>query len=433
MSKSSKPYVLVKKAYFLTSLYVEPVQSANIEYNVNTSAKESIRSKLVNRVEPSGSSVSEKVNSNMSEAENFSIDKSIYRLVANVLKEARSGDVSDVITSLAKAEHSAETTPKTLLDVSGEEENPSRRKEKSTIIVNVDELDSNEEPIAKNLPPGIAKRMKNRRGKVLMNEGTPSKTSKKKVVVGPTKRWRKVVVPTRKRNELSSSEFDYDVEHDVQDITPLKKAVVRKIHLNVPEVPLGLMKNVTSFGECYEVSVKELMVNIPADCDKNKSKEFRKVFVRGKCVEFSPNVINRYMGRCEDEQPETKVTDNQVCKEITAKQVIQWPRKGKLSARKLSVKYAVLHRIGATNWVPTNHTLTIATRLGKFVYVVGTKTNFDFGYYVFEQTLKHVGTCAVKMPISFPSLICGIILSQHPGILNSADVASKRESTPSLN
>lgn len=42
-------------------------------------------------------------------------------------------------------------------DVSGEEENPGRRKEKSTIIVNVDELDSNEEPIAKDLPPGIAR------------------------------------------------------------------------------------------------------------------------------------------------------------------------------------------------------------------------------------------------------------------------------------
>lgn len=72
-----------------------------------------------------------------------------------------------------------------------------------------------------------------------MNEGTPSKTAKKKVVVGPTKRWRKVVAPIRKGNELSSSEFDINVEHDVQDITPLKKAVVRKIHVNVPEVPLG--------------------------------------------------------------------------------------------------------------------------------------------------------------------------------------------------
>lgn len=85
----------------------------------------------------------------------------------------------------------------------------------------------------------------------------------------------------------------------------------------------GLMKIVTVFGICYEVVVKEFIVNIPSNCDDNKSKEFRKVFVRGKCVKFSPNVINRYMGRCEDEQPGIKVTENQVCKEITTKQVIQ--------------------------------------------------------------------------------------------------------------
>ncbi|XP_050888660.1 uncharacterized protein LOC127093800 [Lathyrus oleraceus] len=178
--------------------------------------------------------------------------------------------------------------------------------------------------------------------------------------------------------------------------------------------------------------VRELIVNTPTECDENKSKEFRKVFVRGKCVEFSPNVNNRYVGRFEDEQPEIEVTDNQVCKEITAKQVIQWPRKGKLPTGKLSVKYAILHRLGVANWVPTNHTSTIAIGLGKFIYVVGTKTNFDFGNYVFEQTLKHAGTCVMKMAIAFTSLICGIILSQHPSILNSVDVASKRESPLSL-
>jgi len=39
----------------------------------------------------------------------------------------------------------------------------------------------------------------------------------------------------------------------------------------------------------------------------------------------------------------------------------------------LSVKYALLHRIEAANWVPTNHTSTIPTGLGKFIFIVGTK------------------------------------------------------------
>jgi len=39
--------------------------------------------------------------------------------------------------------------------------------------------------------------------------------------------------------------------------------------------------------------------------------------------------------------------------------------------------------------VPTNHTFTIAIALGKFIYIVGKKTDFDFGSYIFEQTMKH--------------------------------------------
>lgn len=50
----------------------------------------------------------------------------------------------------------------------------------------------------------------------------------------------------------------------------------------------------------------------------------------------------------------------------------------------------------------------------------------------FYQTMKHAISFAVKMPIIFTSLICGVILSQHPSILISSDVACKRESPISL-
>lgn len=73
-------------------------------------------------------------------------------------------------------------------------------------------------------------------------------------------------------------------------------------------------------------------------------------------MDFSPKIINRFLGRNKEEQAEVEVYENVICKEITAKQVKEWTRKGKLSASDLSVKYDVLHRIGAANWVPTNHT-----------------------------------------------------------------------------
>lgn len=168
---------------------------------------------------------------------------------------------------------------------------------------------------------------------------------------------------------------------------------------------VGLMKIVTSFAKCYDVLVKEFIVNIHVDCANTRSKKFRKMFVRGKCVEFSHAIINKYLGRSEVEESELEVTDNQVCKAIITNQVNEWP---------------------------TNNTSTISAGLGKFIYVVGSKQSFGYGSYIIDQTLKHAGACVVKMHIAFPSLICGIIFNQRPRILSSTDVLCKRESTLSL-
>ncbi|XP_050902615.1 uncharacterized protein LOC127114756 [Lathyrus oleraceus] len=195
---------------------------------------------------------------------------------------------------------------------------------------------------------------------------------------------------------------------------------------------VGLMKNVTHFGPFYENLVKEFVVTIPDGCDDTKSVDYGKVYVRGNVVTFSPTMINKFLGRTNEPRAELEVTDDQVCKEITTKQVKHWSNKGKLFASNLSVKYATLHRIVTANWVPTNHTSTIFIGLRKFIYFVGTKRAFDFGNYIFEQVLKQAFSTAVKMPICFPSLICGIILNQHSGILLPIDSVKKRDSPLSL-
>ncbi|MCI65320.1 envelope-like protein, partial [Trifolium medium] len=57
--------------------------------------------------------------------------------------------------------------------------------------------------------------------------------------------------------------------------------------------------------DCYEKLVKEFLVNISEDYDDPLSKEFMKVFDRGRCVDFSPAVINKFLGR--SEEPEAEV------------------------------------------------------------------------------------------------------------------------------
>lgn len=59
-------------------------------------------------------------------------------------------------------------------------------------------------------------------------KGTPSRSSTGKYPVGPTRSWSKVVTPTRKRKDVSSSEPEFDVAQDVQDITPIKRPANNK-------------------------------------------------------------------------------------------------------------------------------------------------------------------------------------------------------------
>jgi hypothetical protein len=82
--------------------------------------------------------------------------------------------------------------------------------------------------------------------------------------------------------------------------------------------------------------------------------------------------------------------------------------------------------------VPTTHNYEVATGLARFIYCVNNKVNFDFGTYIFDQTVKHAKTLAVKLPIAFPSLLCGIIISQRPDVLAKDDMACRRESAISF-
>ncbi|KAH1193209.1 hypothetical protein GmHk_19G054303 [Glycine max] len=404
------------------------------------------------------------------------MDKKIRSIVSSILKDASvpepdedvptssNPNVSvpdvkkDVPTSSAP---NAEALPSSSEEESTEEEDhaseetpaPRAPEPAPGDLIDLEEVESDEEPIANRLAPGIAERLQNRKGKTPLKRSGRIKTmaQKKSTPVTPTtSRRSKVAIPSKKRKEISSSDSDDDVELDVSTSKRTKKSG-RKVPGNVPDAPLdnisfhsignetmelikaaGLLKTVTKLGDCYEGLVREFIVNIPSDISNRKSDDYQRVFVRGKCVRFSPAVINKYLGRPTDGVIDIDVSEHQIAKEITAKRVQHWPKKGKLLAGKLSVKYAILHRIGAANWVPTNHTSTVATGLGKFLYAVGTKSKFNFGNYIFDQTVKHSESFAVKLPIAFPTVLSGIMLSQHPNILNNIDSVMKRESPLSL-
>jgi hypothetical protein len=308
----------------------------------------------------------------------------------------------------------------------------------------------------------------------------------KSVTVGPKKGWSKVTPKvtsekkSKKRKMVESSDYEYEnVETDVPHIpvSAQRKSAGKKIGANISDVPTdnisfhypeyaqrwkyvfqrrlalerelgkdiqdikevvdlikhaGLESTVTNLGDCFEKLVKEFLVNIPDDCNDPMSPDYHTVYVRGRKVKFSLAIINKWLGIDTSPCTDGDLNYNKVCKVLTANHIKIWPRKGTISAINLSVKYAVLKRTGAANWVPTTHSSDIAMSMDKVIYCIDTKTKMNIGAYIFDQTVRHGRSDAVKLPIAFPTLLSSIILDQQPDILTIADAPKKRESPLSL-
>jgi len=302
------------------------------------------------------------------------------------------------------SEHSTEKPPHEKEKHTSVEANPKENvhgNEGDKDIVIMDDLVSNDTSLVEREVESVAKRLRSNKGKTILTKVEAPKNKRMIAGVGPKKGWSKVKVKstaerTRKRKIVSSSESEFDVEKDVQSIIPStsrkvpgKKNIqtvasvpIDKVCFHLPEnaqrwkfiyhmrmalerelseeaikiksvmkliKSVGLMKTVSNLSDCYEKLVKEFLVNVYENCGNPLSREYYKVYVRRECVNFSPNIINRFLGINEEEVAELEVNDNQMCREITANQVATWPKKGNIPFGKLSVKYAILNRIGTTN------------------------------------------------------------------------------------
>ncbi|CAJ2661763.1 unnamed protein product [Trifolium pratense] len=341
--------------------------------------------------------------------------------------DAEPNVVLDVTTSLAQ---------ENLVDYSVSDESPQPKSadkddNENPDVVIINETTVSDKAVPTNSEASVARRTRSRAGKGVETANTPVQSTKpsragkgtgKKPLYGPPKPVSKVIPRTeakkRKAPPTSDSEFEPETDVAASGSTSRKSIGRKKVPQSVPYAPLdnvsfhlengsarwkfvyhrrlalernlkedilqcqsvveaieyaGLMKTVFGLDKCYDRLVKEFLINVAENCNDPTSPEYRQVFVRGKCVKFSPTVINQHLLRSSDEVAALKVTDNEVCKVLTRGRIKVWPTKAKLAATSLSPFYAVLNRIAVHNWVPTTHSGDVARGLGKFIYVVGTK------------------------------------------------------------
>ncbi|XP_050895569.1 uncharacterized protein LOC127102211 [Lathyrus oleraceus] len=300
-------------------------------------------------------------------------DRAIRRLVTRILSEGHK--VEGVSTPLSRREPSLEREPHADKDDDSSRSEkevaaeglcslgktlPSKKQNVSQgNIIDLEEesTEGEDDPLVHLVKPNIVEKLRTKKEKSMAK--MRAARVKKTAGVGPSKPWSKVEVG--KRKERHSSDSEEDVKDDVPDISPAKRQAVQKspgkataVHLDnisfhledgaakwkyviqrrvvierelgqeaveVKEVidlikNVGLIKTVVTLPQCYEGLVKEFIVNIPEDIHDKNSREFCKVFVRGKCVKFSPSVINKFLGRGMDGGVDLETTDNETCKEL---------------------------------------------------------------------------------------------------------------------
>ncbi|XP_050897684.1 uncharacterized protein LOC127104541 [Lathyrus oleraceus] len=354
-----EPHTVVKKPQSMTSLYLNPI---SIEPNVDVSKDCPGVTNVIEDVETYGTnnrprSVTTLSKSSMIVADRDDIDKNIRVFISQVLAiDPKTNVVTDVSTSLAQPDKNIENpmdksdvnvptlSPEKLKDkerfeemigdLNDKDKIPIEKNDQPTNIVNIVELDSDDVPIGRRLAPGISKRLKNKKGQVIESSSIPSKFSRKVASVGPISTSRKQAPGKKIPTNILEVPIDNISFHSVENVEKWKFVYQRRLALEMElgkndfeckEVMSliqkdGLMKTVTGFGKCYGMHVIEFIVNFSKECDK-RSTEFRKVYVKERCVDFSPEIINRFLGRNEEEQAEIEVSNSVIYKKITAKQV----------------------------------------------------------------------------------------------------------------
>ncbi|KAA0059659.1 envelope-like protein [Cucumis melo var. makuwa] len=124
--------------------------------------------------------------------------------------------------------------------------------------------------------------------------------------------------------------------------------------------------------------------------------------------------------------------NEQLALQLSSGLVKSWPSEGQLSVACLSMKYAILHKIGIANWIPSTHASTVSATLGHFIYLVGTGARLNADEFIFRHLLRHVDTFGINIPICFPRLLYAFLLSQHVSLFTPMDAPSHTPKTLTL-
>ncbi|XP_008456227.2 uncharacterized protein LOC103496232 [Cucumis melo] len=168
----------------------------------------------------------------------------------------------------------------------------------------------------------------------------------------------------------------------------------------------GLAKTILNVGPFYPQLIREFIINLPN--------------------EFSDpsNVVDI---DCSPSSPSTDV----LASVLSGGTLSTWPVNG-IFAVALSIKYAIMHKIGIANWFPSSHASSVSTALGTFLYQICNDNKVDTCAFIYNQQLRHVGLFRVKVSIALPRFFSSLLLHLNGAVLTASDAPRPDPKTLSL-
>ncbi|VFQ66827.1 unnamed protein product [Cuscuta campestris] len=174
-----------------------------------------------------------------------------------------------------------------------------------------------------------------------------------------------------------------------------------------------LLKSVTLPGSYVKKVIQEFYCNLSESCVTKDDPSYQKVFVRGKLYDFSPSVINSFLGT--DQNPViTPIDEETVWSDLTNGLRDYQHGKSKVPSSVLKSSYALLLRIAAFHWMPTTHTNTVPLCIATLIYRIKNNVPFDLGRVVFDQVMAFAAEKYKKNKngLPYPLLVYSILKDQ---------------------
>ncbi|XP_050938603.1 uncharacterized protein LOC127148562 [Cucumis melo] len=157
--------------------------------------------------------------------------------------------------------------------------------------------------------------------------------------------------------------------------------------------------------------IREFIVNLPDEFNDPSSLDYQTVHMKGFKFVISPTVINSFLGNvvaldCSPSSPSTEV----LASILSGGTLSSWPVNG-IPAVALSVKYAILYKIGIANWFPSSYASSVSAALGTFLYRI---CNDD------------------KIPIALPRFFSSMLLHLNAAVVTTSNAPGPNPKTLSL-